>query len=328
MAANGFIAARARPGWWKGLWKSLSYVILVMLSGSSQIHLKRLAKLVYDTMLVYVDFPFFFPCFDPYSSRSGRTKSVLSGWSSSWRDEPFMWTMFRSSTCWIKHERCQLSIVIPWSKNRFQSWVEDLHLRCRRHCAWHRRPERYSQATSQGSYSWQTLEYGVLNDFDCIFWFFCYSCSSNSCKGVKQSRLCKAGGTYCISADIFAQEEQWQAATCVEKQTHVKQKRLQGPIWRPNQVMEKINRINRSSRAIICALVFLGFEAFVQPRAPKTAPKTALRVKVFDFPFLNNQDTQMINQVHMAIIQGGWIQSCKRQVFSTSVFFLLCLGTM
>lgn len=36
-----------------------------MLSGSSQIHLKRLAKLVYDTMLVYVDFPFFFPMFCP-----------------------------------------------------------------------------------------------------------------------------------------------------------------------------------------------------------------------------------------------------------------------
>lgn len=42
------------------------------------------------------------------------------------------------------------------------------------------------------------------------------------------------------------------------------------------------------SRVILCAVVFFGFEAFVQPQAPKTAPKTAMRVKVFDFPFLNN----------------------------------------
>ena len=46
--------------------------------------------------------------------------------------------------------------------------------------------------------------------------------------------------------------------------------------------MEKLDR--RMSRAILCAVVFFGFEAFVQPQAPKTAPKTAMRVKVFDFP--------------------------------------------
>lgn len=50
--------------------------------------------------------------------------------------------------------------------------------------------------------------------------------------------------------------------------------------------MEKFDR--RMSRVILCAVVFFGFEAFVQPQAPKTAPKTAMRVKVFDFPFLNN----------------------------------------
>ena len=46
-----------------------------------------------------------------------------------------------------------------------------------------------------------------FENFDCIFCILLL-CSSDSCNGVKQSRLWKSGGTYCISADIFAQEEQ------------------------------------------------------------------------------------------------------------------------
>jgi len=56
--------------------------------------------------------------------------------------------------------------------------------------------------------------------------------------------------------------------------------------------MEKLNRRLRGA-PLLGALIFLGFEAFVMPTAaPKAAPKVPMRVKVFDFPFLNNQDEE------------------------------------